>query len=172
MLFGVPEVALILLIIVWFSGSRKHFPYKKYARWGTLVTGMVVLGFLYNQPLIISFISKMLMEFWPEWQNALYWYGLIGFIVVVFLINGKNPYCQWMCPFGAVQETVGMIGGAKIPNTIGLHIFFVGCSAAWLCLLFWQHSCLEILESQVMKSLEPFLLLKEVLFNLDYYGSS
>ncbi|MBT4267713.1 MAG: 4Fe-4S binding protein [Deltaproteobacteria bacterium] len=112
-LFGVPELVLILLIAVWYVGDRKGFQLKRQARWFTLLTSMVFLGFLYTSLLTLPFITKILMGFWPQWQNSLYWYTLFGFFLLVFLIKGKNPYCQWICPFGAVQETLGMIGGAK-----------------------------------------------------------
>jgi len=111
--FGVPELVLVLLIMVWFLGSQERFLFKKQARWATLLTGMIVLGFLYTRPLTLPFLTRMLMGFWPGWQSSLYWYGLLGFFLMVLVINGKNPYCQWICPFGAVQETLGLIGGAK-----------------------------------------------------------
>jgi NosR/NirI family nitrous oxide reductase transcriptional regulator len=38
---------------------------------------------------------------------------LIGGILLVFTVDNKNPYCEWFCPFGAVQECMGIIGGAK-----------------------------------------------------------
>ncbi|MBT4642754.1 MAG: 4Fe-4S binding protein [Deltaproteobacteria bacterium] len=112
-MFGVPELVLILLIAVWYAGDRKGFQLKKQARWFTLLTSMVFLGFIYTSLLTLPFMTKMLMGFWPQWQNSLYWYTLFGFFLLVFLIKGKNPYCQWICPFGAIQETLGMIGGAK-----------------------------------------------------------
>ncbi len=34
----------------------------------------------------------------------------------MILARGKNPYCHWICPFGAVQETLGVIGGARNRN--------------------------------------------------------
>ena len=111
--FGIPELVLILLISVWFVSDRKGFQLKKQARWFTLLTSMMVLGFLYTSLLTLPFITKMAMGFWPQWQNSLYWYTLLGFFLATILLKGRNPYCQWICPFGAVQETLGKIGGAK-----------------------------------------------------------
>lgn len=111
--FGIPELVLILLISVWFVSDRKGFAMRKQARWVTLLTSMVVLGFIYTRLLTLPFMTKMVMGFWPQWQSSLYWYTLLGFFLVMILFRGKNPYCQWICPFGAVQETLGMIGGAK-----------------------------------------------------------
>ncbi len=112
-MFGIPELVLILLISVWYVSDRKGVPLRKQARWFTLLTSMIVLGFLYTSLLTLPFMTKMLMGFWPQWQNSLYWYTLLGFFLATILFKGRNPYCQWICPFGAVQETLGMVGGAN-----------------------------------------------------------
>jgi polyferredoxin len=38
---------------------------------------------------------------------------LLGGVVLATLMRGKNPYCSWFCPFGAVQECLASVGGAK-----------------------------------------------------------
>ena len=78
-----------------------------------MLVGMIILGFVYTRPLTLSDISKFLLGFWPQWQTNLYWYLLIGGILFVFTVDNKNPYCEWFCPFGAAQECMGAIGGAK-----------------------------------------------------------
>ncbi|MFC1726385.1 4Fe-4S binding protein [candidate division KSB1 bacterium] len=111
--FGLPEIILILLYTAGFIGLRKKTGSVKIIRWSSMLTGMLVLGFLYTIPLTLVFINKMLMGFWPEWQTHLYWYMLIGGILFFFIIEGRNPYCEWFCPFGSVQECFGAVGGAK-----------------------------------------------------------
>jgi polyferredoxin len=78
-----------------------------------MLVGMVVLGFVYNLPLTLAFITKLMLGYWPQWQTNLYWYFLIGGILFVFTVDNKNPYCRWICPFGAAQECMGVIGGAR-----------------------------------------------------------
>ena len=78
-----------------------------------MLTGMIVIGFIYTTPLTISLINKMLLGFWPDWHTHLYWYLLIGGILFSLTVANKNPYCEWFCPFGSAQECVGKIGGAK-----------------------------------------------------------
>ena len=41
---------------------------------------------------------------------------LLGGILFVFTADNRNPYCEWFCPFGAAQECMSAIGGAK-PRT-------------------------------------------------------
>jgi NosR/NirI family transcriptional regulator, nitrous oxide reductase regulator len=112
--FGGPELVVILLYAVGFVGHRQRSgPAKKALRWGTLLTGMIVLGFVYTLPLTITQIITLISGYWPDWHNHLYWYFLIGGIVFVTSVESKNPYCSWFCPFGAVQECLGAIGKAK-----------------------------------------------------------
>ncbi len=111
--FGTPEIVLILLFGVGFVGHRSSFPYTRQARWFSMITGLIVLGFLYNSPVTLAYITKLVLGYWPQWQTNLYWYFLIGGILFVFTVDNKNPYCQWCCPFGAAQDCMGAIGGAK-----------------------------------------------------------
>ncbi|MCA9963779.1 MAG: FMN-binding protein [Anaerolineales bacterium] len=112
--FGIPEFTVLALFTVGYFAHRPKFKYKKQVRWGMLLTGMFVLGFWYNQPLTISKINTFLLGFWPQWQTNLYWYFLLGGILFVLTVDNKNAYCAWFCPFGAAQECMGAIGGAKL----------------------------------------------------------
>ena len=112
--FGIPEITLIALYAIGYFGHQRNSKYKKQIRWGGLLIGMIVLGFIYNAPLTLSNVNKFLLGFWPQWQTNLYWYLLLGGIIFVFTVDNKNPYCQWFCPFGAAQECLGAIGKAKV----------------------------------------------------------
>lgn len=122
--FGIPEFTLIGLFAFGYYGHQSKSKYKKQIRWVGLLVGMVVLGFIYNAPLTLSNINKFLLGFWPQWQTNLYWYLMIGGILFVFAVDNKNPYCQWFCPFGAVQECMGAIGGAKTASPGRYRSFF------------------------------------------------
>lgn len=111
--FGIPEAVLLGLFGVGFVAHRREFKYKKQARWGSMLTGLIVLGFVYNSPLTLAYFAKLFLGYWPAWQTNLYWYFLLGGIFFVFSVDNKNPYCEWFCPFGAAQEVMGAIGGAK-----------------------------------------------------------
>lgn len=86
-----------------------------------MFVGLVVLGFLYNMPLTIVWINKILLGVWPTWQTNLYWIILIGGILFVYTADNKNPYCEWFCPFGATQECLGVVGGAKVRVPLRSH---------------------------------------------------
>jgi hypothetical protein len=123
--FGIPEITVLALYGVGYFAHQRKFKYKKQARWVMLLTGMIVLGFWYNLPLTISKINTFLLGFWPQWQTNLYWYFLIGGLFLVLTVDNKNAYCAWFCPFGAAQECMGVIGGAKLAGPRKYRRFFL-----------------------------------------------
>lgn len=135
--FGFPEISLIGLYVVGYIGHQKKFKYTKQARWVSMLMGMIILGFIYTRPLTLSDISRFLLGFWPEWQTHLYWYLLIGGILFVFTVDNKNPYCEWFCPFGAAQECMGIIGGARTrpPGRFKHILKWIHRGLAWLAII-------------------------------------
>jgi NosR/NirI family transcriptional regulator, nitrous oxide reductase regulator len=111
--FGIPEIAVLALFAVGYFGHQRGFKYKKQARWGSMLAGLIILGFMYNLPFTMAYFVKLSLGYWPQWQANLYWYFLLGGILFVVTADNKNPYCEWFCPFGAAQECMGVIGGAK-----------------------------------------------------------
>lgn len=113
--FGLPEIVLLGLFTAGYFAHKLRNPVlKRRIRWGTLLTGMIVLGFIYTAPFTITMVISLLSGFWPDWHNNLYWYLLIGGIIFVTTVDAKNPYCHWFCPFGAFQECLATISGAKL----------------------------------------------------------
>lgn len=111
--FGFAEIILLLLFALGYFAHKKSFKYKKIARWGTMLVGLFVIGFYYNQPFTLSMINQLLLGYFPPLHSHLYWYLLLGGIFLALTIENKNPYCSWFCPFGAAQECMGLVGGAK-----------------------------------------------------------
>lgn len=122
--FGIPEIAVLGLFATGYIGHRRGFKYKKQVRWGSMVTGLIVLGFIYNIPITVAYFVKLSLGYWPQWQTSLYWYFLIGGLLFVVTADNKNPYCEWFCPFGAAQECMGLIGGAKPHSMRPYHHWF------------------------------------------------
>lgn len=111
--FGAEEIILILLFAVGYFAHKKSFKYTKTVRWGTMLIGLFVIGFYYNKPFTLSMINQLLLGYFPPLHSHLYWYLLLGGVFLVFTVDNKNPYCSWFCPFGAAQECMGLVGGAK-----------------------------------------------------------
>jgi NosR/NirI family nitrous oxide reductase transcriptional regulator len=136
-ILGIPEITLILLFAAGYIGHQQHFKYKKQIRWVSMLVGLIVLGFVYNNPLTIAFINKLLMGYFPDWHTSLYWYLLLGGILFVYTVDNKNPYCEWFCPFGAAQECMGAIGGAKVRTLAEYRttLVWIQRGLAWLAIV-------------------------------------
>jgi uncharacterized protein with FMN-binding domain len=123
--FGIPEIVLIGLYAAGYFGHKlRSSQWKRRIRWGSLLTGMVVLGFVYTTPITIAWIVSLLSGYWPDWHTNLYWYLLIGGILFATTVDAKNPYCSWFCPFGAVQECLAQLTHAKLYKPRQLSNFF------------------------------------------------
>jgi hypothetical protein len=148
---GIPEILLLVLFAMGYFGRKPGFKYRKQGRWVALIIGLVGLGFIYNSPLTLSNINKLLMGFWPDWRTNLYWYILILGILFVFTVDNKNPYCEWFCPFGAAQECMGLIGGAKTrsPGKYRVFLKWLQRGLAWgaiLIALFYRNPSITSFE--------------------------
>jgi NosR/NirI family nitrous oxide reductase transcriptional regulator len=113
--FGVPELVLIALFGLGVAQRRMRVSkqVRNRIRWATLLTGLVALGFVYNSPFVLAHINMVLLGYWPEWQTHLYWYILIIGLLLFKAKDQWNLYCYDFCPFGAAQDVLGLIGGAK-----------------------------------------------------------
>jgi len=113
-IFGLPEMVLLALFTIAVI-RRKVLKGKtgKILRWVTLIAGLILIGFTFNRPFVLTQINMVLLGYWPDWHIHLYWYILI---IGLFLFKTKedwNTYCYDFCPFGACQEVIAQIGGAK-----------------------------------------------------------
>jgi NosR/NirI family nitrous oxide reductase transcriptional regulator len=121
---GAPEIVLVLLLLAGAVGRNRPSlgpRARKLLRAGTLLVSLATIGLLWNRPWVIAFPTRLLTGDWPSWTTHLYWYILFGGILLVFNRTGKNAYCPWICPFGAAQDVIGLVGGARrrrMPNAL------------------------------------------------------
>ena len=121
---GAPEIVLVLLLAAGAVGRNRPGlspRTRKLLRAGTLLVSLATIGFLWNRPWVIAFPIRLLAGDWPSWTTHLYWYVLLGSLLLAFNRTGKNAYCPWICPFGAAQDVIGLAGGARkrrIPSAL------------------------------------------------------
>lgn len=108
---GLPEVVLVLLYGVGFLAYLPARGSRKVLHWVSLVLGLVLLGIWLNRPLALASINSLLLGTWPLWRTHLYWYLLLGGVLLPVLLTGRNLYCDHVCPLGAVQEVLGAASG-------------------------------------------------------------
>ncbi len=81
-----------------------------------MIISLLIFGFWLSIPLSLFKFNTFLLGYFPQWYNNLYWYILIGGTILTLLITNKRVYCNWICPFGTVQNCLGVIG--KTENKI------------------------------------------------------
>jgi len=132
--FSVPEVLLIALFV--FAVVQRRLlkgKQRKVARWVTMIVGLVFLGFVFNRQFVLTHINMVLLGYWPDWHTHLFWYILIAGLFLFKARRDWNVYCYDFCPFGAAQDVLAQIGGAK-PRKV-----------KWPKLLLWLQRGLVIL---------------------------
>ncbi|NBJ14622.1 MAG: 4Fe-4S binding protein [Dehalobacter sp. 4CP] len=152
--FGLKEIFVVSLVILMLIGVC--FKYSK-LRWVTLSVSLVIIGFQYNTPISLANVCSLLMGNFPSVKANLVWYILIIGIPIITFIIGKNVYCFWLCPFGALQEITAKIGGGKFkcPNkSIEAKATQIKYGLAYLALL-----GAFILKSPSFAGYEPFATL-------------
>ncbi|MGS0765382.1 4Fe-4S binding protein [Syntrophomonas curvata] len=76
---------------------------RKLRPW-VLVLSVSIAFIFYNYSLTYSNFVNLLTGQLPIFIERPIWYVLVLGIVVITSIWGRNFYCSWLCPFGAVQE--------------------------------------------------------------------
>lgn len=71
-----------------------------------LIASVVLIGFILKSSVSIGNFMSIITNKMPVITERPIWYILIIGILVFTLIIGKNFYCGWLCPFGAVQEGI------------------------------------------------------------------
>ncbi|HHV64297.1 MAG TPA: FMN-binding protein [Peptococcaceae bacterium] len=78
-------------------------------RYLTLLVGFLLIGYWQKSLLSLANISSVLAGNIP-WQSLPFWLVLLVGVLFLILITGRNLYCYWMCPFGALSELLGAFG--------------------------------------------------------------
>lgn len=104
--------ALVLLTLLGRGRTGLGPRARRALRLVALLLGLAALGFLFAQPWVIAFPARLLAGDWPAWRTHVYWYGVLAVVLLSFDPSGKSPYCPWLCPFGAAQDLLGLVGGA------------------------------------------------------------
>jgi hypothetical protein len=110
---GVPEALLAMLYGVGFVAYLPGLRTRRALRWLGLTVGLIGLGFWLNRPVSLVQVNGLLLGYWPLWRTHLYWYLLIGGILLPTLLTGRSVYCSHVCPMGAVQAGLSFAGGKR-----------------------------------------------------------
>lgn len=142
-------VALLLLLAI-VAATRN----MKMLRPWLLVATVFVLGFMANASLTIGNFMSIVALKMPTFLERPIWYLMVVGVLVVTLLLGKNFYCSWLCPFGAVQE--GFYKALNLANYQPNPKFIaIARKSRWLFL--WLAAMLALLfNNPGIASYEPF----------------
>jgi NosR/NirI family transcriptional regulator, nitrous oxide reductase regulator len=112
--FGWPAVMVsVLLMAGYVLRYIRNLRWQKMIRWAIMLLSVVFLGFVFNHFITLSRIAAMLSGYFPDPIHELPVYILIFGSVLLVVISRSNVYCHSVCPFGAAQEALGVVGGAR-----------------------------------------------------------
>lgn len=98
---NIESIILLGLFAMIFIGSRRNI---NWIRPLVLITSLFFLGFWLNSPIALGNFASLLSGNIPSFIERPFWYLLIIGTLLITLFLGRNIYCNWLCPFGAVQE--------------------------------------------------------------------
>lgn len=106
---GYLDVLVFMMLVLALLTSR--FAKKKILVWGCRVYSIVVMGFMASQFITLAVLLAFFSLDWPSVVDYLRWYLLVFGVLLIILGTGKNVYCAYICPFGALEEAVFALGG-------------------------------------------------------------
>ncbi len=132
---GSSEVILLLLFaLIIFSKWRK----TNKLRTIILIISVFFIGFHLNALINIGNFASLISGNTPSFLERPFWFILLFGTILLLLITGKNYYCTWLCPFGAVQEGINKsLGIVKIivPKKFAGHAKDIRLIFTWLALM-------------------------------------
>lgn len=98
-------IQLIVLVLFFFAAVLAQKYEKPYLKYSILIFAILFLGFYKKTMLTTGHILNLVSgKFWPL-AGHIFIYTLL-FLVLLSCLLGKNIYCNYCCPFGAVQQVI------------------------------------------------------------------
>jgi len=112
--FGFFEIAIMVLLAGAVASLYLRRPVQKAWRWASQAFALIVVGFWENSPITLTKLTGFLAGYFPEIRANLAIYLLVVGFVLTVLLFGRSLYCSHLCPFGAIQRFINLIGGKRI----------------------------------------------------------
>lgn len=158
--FGFKEISIIALYAMVFIGFTTKSSRMRYL---TLLASIVFLGFYFNSAISISNVSMLFLGYLPKFSEKLSWWLLVVGAFLMILVFKKNFWCQWLCPFGAIQEFTAKISGVDLKPSQRIS----NMARSFPYILTWTSLIIIFLTSNpALGSYEPFA----TLFGLEGIG--
>lgn len=96
-------LALLMVVFIFQKLTWNKFRYL------TLLAGFLLIGYWKKSLLSVGNFSSILAGNIP-WPNLPFWVILLFGVLLLILLTGRNLYCFWICPYGALSELLGAFG--------------------------------------------------------------
>ena len=134
--FGLKAFLEFAALLLLFSGAvivQMH-P-RPWLRYSILIFSIIFLGFYKKVMLTTSYILRLVTGRWWMWQGHIFLYILLILIFLITLL-GRDTYCNYCCPFGAIQQILYKISPfkLKVSGHIACRIRNIRYVVLWLVL--------------------------------------
>lgn len=142
------ENLMVLLVVV--SGIVVSLLFRRRKRWRNiqLVLNVLVLGFWLGKFISLSSLLNVLGNGLVFWRNV-GWIILIVVALVMPLLGQKRHYCNWVCPYGSVQDLAFKLTPRKIRLNDRMARWMAACREVILLVLLglmWLGTGFELAE--------------------------
>jgi hypothetical protein len=114
---------------------------------------VLILGFYLDSAISLSTLSGLLLGFYPEFRVFPLWWLLVGLVLLVLILFGKNIYCNRLCPFQALEAVLRKLTKVRysIKPSLAKKAHKIALFLTWLALVV---SFISV--NPIVGSYEPF----------------
>lgn len=94
----------LAIIIIFMLVIAANITKNKKLRLVTLFYAVIIMGFKFAGFVTYASFYQIITFNFPSFADNLRWYLLVVGSIAMVLIMGKNVYCAYICPYGALQE--------------------------------------------------------------------
>jgi hypothetical protein len=154
--FGSLEIAVLGLLAVGIAAQRIGGLTRRRLRWATQIAGLIIIGFWQGSPITLAKLAAIGSGYFPDPRVSSALYVLIAGFLITSIVWGRNIYCLYVCPFGAAQRCVGVIGGTRFT----LPVWSIRLMERLRNVIVFAALCMAFLTLQpALASYEPFAAL-------------
>lgn len=103
---SIEHYLVLALLAAVFISQKLKWPKLRYL---TLLLGFILIGYWQKSLLSLGNFSSVISGS-ISLQNIPFWLVLLFGIFLLIIISGRNLYCFWICPYGAISELLGTMG--------------------------------------------------------------
>lgn len=103
---SLPHYLVLGLLLAVFILQKFKKPKLRYL---TLLLGFLLIGLWQKSLLTLGNFSSVLAGN-ISWQAVPFWLVLLLGVLLLIILTGRNLYCFWLCPYGALSELLGAFG--------------------------------------------------------------